>query len=172
MDSPAKSDPPTRTERWAGIACDVGGVLLVGIAVLVNVEIVVRGVFNTSTLLADEYSGYLFAWLTLLGFGYALQQGAFLRVEGLIDRLSPRWRARADVLSALVGLVVAVVCTYSTATLVLATLRYGTLSIQPSATPLWMPQIVMPLAFGGLALIYLGLVVSAWRRAARLAATP
>jgi TRAP-type C4-dicarboxylate transport system permease small subunit len=174
IDSPPKrdttmslqeSDAPTRVERWTGLACDFAGLLLVALAILVNVEIVARGAFNTSTLLSDEYSGYLFVWLTLIGFGHALQKGAFLRVEGLIDRLPARARAWADVLSALVGLVVAAVCTYATATLVLASIRYGTLSIQPSATPLWLPQLVMPLGFAVLVLIYVGLAVNGLRRA-------
>jgi TRAP-type mannitol/chloroaromatic compound transport system permease small subunit len=164
--SPVDSDAPARVERWTGLACDAAGFLLVAMVILINVEIVTRGLFNLSTLLADEYSGYLFVWLTLIGFGHALQTGAFLRVESLIERLPARPRAWADVLSALVGLVVAAVCTYATATLVLASLRYGTLSIQPSATPLWLPQIVMPLSFAVLVLLYAGLVIAALRRAA------
>lgn len=159
-------------ERWTAATCDFAGVLLVAIAVLVNVEVVARGVFNTSTLIADEYSGYLFTWLTLLGLGYALQQGTFLRVEGLIERLPPRGRAWADFVSALVGLVVAAICTYSTALLVLSTYRFGTVSIQPSATPLWMPQAVLPVAFLVLVVIYGGLSLQAFGRATAKDARP
>lgn len=158
-------DAPARVERWTGLACDGAGILLVAMVVLVNVEIVARGVFGVSTLIADEYSGYLFVWITLVGFGHALQKGAFLRVEGLIERLPGRIRAWADALSALVGLVVALACMYSTGTLVLASIRFGTLSIQPSATPLWWPQVVMPLGFAALAVIYAGLAAVALRRA-------
>lgn len=160
-----ESGSPARIERWTGMACDAAGLMLVAMVILINIEIVARGVFGKSTLLADEYSGYLFVWATLIGFAHALQTGAFLRVEGLIDRLSPRWRAWADVLSAVVGLVVAAVCTYATGTLVLASLRYGTVSIQPSATPLWMPQVIMPICFAALVLIYAGVAVNAMRRA-------
>ena len=155
----------TCIERWTRLACDAAGLMLVAMVILINVEIFVRGVFNSSTLLADEYSGYLFVWATLIGFAHALQTGAFLRVEGLIERLPAHARAWADVLSALVGLVVAAVCTYATATLVLASFRYGTLSIQPSATPLWWPQLVMPVSFAVVALLYAGQAVIALRRA-------
>jgi TRAP-type transport system small permease protein len=159
------SDARTRVERWTGLACDAAGLMLVAMVILINVEIVMRGVFNSSTLLADEYSGYLFVWATLIGFAHALQTGAFLRVEGLIERLPPHLRAWADVLSALVGLAVAAVCSYATATLVLASFRYGTLSIQPSATQLWLPQLVMPVSFAVLVLLYAGQALTALRRA-------
>ena len=162
------SDAPSRVERWTGLGCDIAGLMLVAMVILITVEIVARGVFGTSTLLADEYSGYLFVWATLIGFAHALQTGAFLRVEGLIDRLPAHLRAWTDVLSAIVGLVVTAVCTYATATLVLASFRFGTLSIQPSATPLWMAQLVMPASFAVLVLLYAGLATASLRRAIAL----
>ncbi len=127
-----------RCSRWL---CDLAGLMLAAMAVLINVEVVARYVFNTSTLISDEYSGYLFVWLTLLGFAYALQSGQFLRVEMLVARLGRRAQVGAELLAAVVGLAVALVCVYATAILFLASWRFGTLSIQPSATPLWIPQL-------------------------------
>jgi len=159
-----------RLERWTGWGCDAAGLMLVAMAILINVEIVARGVFNKSTLLADEYSGYLFVWMTLIGFGHALQTGAFLRVEALVTRLSPKPRAWADLVSAAVGLVVALICTYATGTLVRSSIRFGSVSIQPSATPLWAPQIIMPLGFLLLVVLYGALLLQAARRLGRPAA--
>ena len=81
-------------ERWSRWSCDFAGWLLASMAVLINVEICARYLFNTSTLIADEYSGYLFVWSTLLGFGYALQSGQFLRVESLVAQLGRRARGK------------------------------------------------------------------------------
>ena len=145
-----------RCSRWS---CDFAGWLLAAMAVLINVEIVARYLLNTSTLIADEYSGYLFVWSTLLGFGYALQNGQFLRVESVVVRLGRRLQAASEILAASVGLVVALVCTYATGTLLMAAWRFGTLSIQPSATALWLPQMVMPIAFAWLCVIYVHQVV-------------
>jgi TRAP-type C4-dicarboxylate transport system permease small subunit len=141
-------------DRGSRIACGVAGWLLAGMAVLINVEIVLRYVFNSSTLVADEYSGYLFVWSTLLGFGYALQNEQFLKVETLVSRFGPRGQQATAILAAVAGLVVAAVCTYATGALFYSSWRFATASIQPSATPLWLPQIILPVAFAGLCVIY------------------
>jgi TRAP-type C4-dicarboxylate transport system permease small subunit len=141
-------------DRGSRGLCDVAGWLLAAMAVLINVEIVLRYVFNSSTLIADEYSGYLFVWATLLGFGYALQSGQFLKVETLVSRFGTHGRHASAIVAAFAGLIVAAVCAYATGALFYASWRFATTSIQSSATPLWLPQILLPIAFAGLCAIY------------------
>jgi TRAP-type C4-dicarboxylate transport system permease small subunit len=154
-------------DRWSRRLCDLAGWLLAAMAILINVEIVFRYAFNSSTLISDEYSGYLFVWATLLGFGYALQNGQFLKVETLVSRLSARGRHATEALGALCGLFVAAVCVYATGVLFYASWRFGTASIQPSATPLWLPQLVLPLGFAGLCILYLHQLAVAVKRLRR-----
>ncbi|HSV20270.1 MAG TPA: TRAP transporter small permease [Casimicrobiaceae bacterium] len=149
-----------RSSRWS---CDFAGWLLAFMAVLINVEVAARYVFNTSTLIADEYSGYLFVWSTLLGFAYALQGGQFLRVETVVTRLGRRGQAASELVAAIAGLVVALVCTYATGLLLASALHFGTRSIQPSATPLWLPELMLPLAFAWLCVLYLHQIVATLR---------
>ena len=138
--------------------CVFAGALLAVMAVLINVEVIARYGFNTSTLIADEYSGYLFVWSTLLAFGYAFHTGQFLRVDAVIHRLRGRPRVASELVAAIAGLAVSVICIYATWQLFGASWRLGTRSIQPSATPLWTMQIVLPFAFAWLALLYLGAI--------------
>jgi len=152
--------------RWTGWACDAAGLLLVALTVLIGVEILVRGVAGKSTLIADEYSGYLFVWITMIGFAHALQSGAFLRVDNLVSRMGPRGQALADVLSATAGVLVSGACVYATGTLTMASWRFGTVSIQPSATPLWIPQLILPIGYVVLVWLYLALLRRALRRLA------
>jgi len=151
-------------DRASVALCDVGGWLLAAMAVLINVEVVARYVFNRSTLIADEYAGYMFVWLTLFGFAYALRSGQFLRVEALVTKLGPRGQAACDLASALVGLAVATVMTWSTAQLVHTAWRFGSVSIQPSATKLWIVELAVPLGLAWLVLCYADLAVNALRR--------
>ena len=145
-------------DRASAALCDFGGWLLALMAVLINVEIFARYVLNRSTLIADEYAGYMFVWMSLFGFAHALRSGQFLRVEALVMRFGPRPRAFCDLLAALVGLGVAAIATWSASQLFMSSWRFGTVSIQPSATPLWMAQIAIPLGLAWLALLYVDLV--------------
>ena len=49
-------------------------------AVLINVEVILRYLFNSSTLIADEYSGYLFVWMTLLTTFRALSVNPYMNI--------------------------------------------------------------------------------------------
>jgi TRAP-type C4-dicarboxylate transport system permease small subunit len=139
--------------------CAFAGLLLAMMAVLINVEVVARYGLNSSTLIADEYSGYLFVWSTLLAFGYAFHTGQFLRVDAVVHRLRGRTKTASELLAAVAGLAVSAICVYATWQLFEASWRFGTRSIQPSATPLWIMQIALPFAFAWLALLHLGVIV-------------
>jgi len=142
-------------DRTTGAFADLSGLLLALVVVLVNLEVVLRYFVGASTLIADEYSGYFFVWMSLLGFGYALETGQFLHVEALIDRLHGRPRDALELFGALAGMAVAAVTTYACWLTFHGSWSFGTRSIQPSATPLWIPQVVMPIAFAWLTVLYL-----------------
>ena len=147
------------THAMFGLAC----LVVVLLVVLVNVEVAARYFFNTSTLVADEFGGYALVWICLLGFAQALRSGQFLRVDALVLRLPRRGRQAAEVVAALVGLAVSAVLAHATFGTMAGSWRFGSLSIQPSMTPLWLPQAVMPLGFGWLCLVYLRELVLALR---------
>jgi TRAP-type C4-dicarboxylate transport system permease small subunit len=132
----------------------LAGFLLIALLILINVEVVARYVFNTSTLVADEYGGYLMAWMTMLGAVHLLRSDQHLTMTAFVDRLSPRARNVAGIVGAIIGLGVCVVLLYATGVLVGSTARFGTRSIQPSATPLMWPQLVMPAGYALLCLAY------------------
>ena len=151
---------------WARIATAVeraleafAGVLLVAMLLLINTEVAARYLFNGSTLVADEYGGYLMAWITMLGAGHVLRADRHLSMTSLVDRLPPAARNAIGMAGAAIGLVVAAVLLYATATLVLSSARFGTLSIQPSKTPLVWPQLIMPLGYLLLCVAYLEEIV-------------
>lgn len=142
---------------------DLAGLALAAMAILINVEILGRYVFGYSTLISDEYSGYLFVWASLLGFGYALRSGQFLRVEAMVRRMGPRMHSVCNAFGAAVGLGVSVVLAGSAWGLVATSWRFGSVSIQPSATPLWIPEVIVPVAMAWLAILYLDLLVRSCR---------
>lgn len=126
---------------------------------LVNFEIVLRSFFDTSTLIADEYSGYLFSWLVLLGLLPAAREGRMLRVEFGLAAMSQRGRKFAGIFASLIGFVVSVIFGHSGYLLATTSYRFHSVN-ELSHTPVWIGQSVMPLAFAVLAIYYLYEAVS------------
>lgn len=133
----------------------VSGVFLLLMVVLINTEVVGRYFFGFSTLISDEYSAYFFVGCTFLGFTYSFRKGHFLRVSILVDRLNSSARSILHVAASLLGFALSLVVTYEVFMLMLVSIRFDSVSIQPSATPLWIPQALMPLGMGAISLLFL-----------------
>lgn len=146
-------------DRISNLLCNFSAVLLAILAGLVVVEVFSRYLLNRSTLIADEYSGYLFVWLTLFGFSDALRKGQFLRVEIVVRRAKGRAAHGVEAISALLGGSVSAILAWACFGLFLRNYQFGTVSIQPSATPLWIPQIGLPAGFAWLCVVYAELFI-------------
>jgi TRAP-type C4-dicarboxylate transport system permease small subunit len=142
-------------ERLSRAGRNVSSVFLLLMVILINTEVLGRYFFGFSTLICDEYSAYLFVGCTFLGFVYSFRQGHFLRVSILVDRLPAKIRSILHLIAAFLGFGISAVVTYEVAMLTLVSISFNSVSIQPSATPLWLPQTLMPLGMGALALLFL-----------------
>lgn len=136
------------------IAIAVAVLVLLALLVLTNVEVAGRYFVGYSTLIADEYGGYAYSWLVLLGAVHLLRSDSYLTMTLIIDRL-PRLRGAMGVLAGVLGLVTSLILLWSCWQTFHLSWLFGTRSIQPSQTPLYLPQAIMPAGFLMLALAYL-----------------
>jgi TRAP-type C4-dicarboxylate transport system permease small subunit len=123
---------------------------------LTNVEVIGRYVVGYSTLIAEEYVSYFLVWMTFLGYAATCRGGHFIRVQLVLDKVSPRFRDILQSLAAFVSCVLCVVLTYCVADTTLLSYRFKSISLQVSQTPLVIPQAIMPVAMGVLAVVFLG----------------
>lgn len=128
-----------------GLGVVSGAVLIAALVVLVASEVIARGLFNVSLMLADEYAGYIVVALVFLGIPYALFHDALLRVDFLFERLKGRRREVLALVFDLVSLAVTLVLGFYLTRMVITSFERGTFSSTPAMTPLWIPQAVMPL---------------------------
>lgn len=137
-------------DRLGDVFVAMSAVMLLLMMVLLGLEIGDRALFKSSTQIADEYSGYLFTWLTMCCFLYAQRTDRFLRVDSLRKRFSPRVRAVVDGIAALLAATLTLILVYATWSTFRMSMQFGSVSIQPSQTLLSIPQVIMPI---GLALL-------------------
>ncbi len=128
-----------------GLGVLVGGLLIALLVILVASEVVGRSLFNVSLMVADEYAGYIVVALVFLGIPYALFHDALLRVDFIYERLKGKRRELLGLLFDLVSLAVTCVLGGYLTRMVLTTFERGTFSSTPAMTPLWIPQVAMPI---------------------------
>ena len=126
----------------------ISGILILGSAFLVTVEVILRKFLNISLGGADEISGYAFAVATSFGFAFALFERAHIRVDALLVILPRMARLALSFfgLALLIGF--AGVVGWQAFLLVGDTLEFGSRSITPLRTPLAIPQIPWLIGWG------------------------
>lgn len=118
----------------------IGGVALIGAAIMVTVDVVLRDLFLITLGGADEMSGYVFAVSTAFAFPYAVLHRANVRIDALYIPLPPRLRSVLD-LVALVGLAVFFYpLTWRIWLMLQDNIQFWTKSITPLQTPIAIPQ--------------------------------
>ncbi|HEY7364028.1 MAG TPA: TRAP transporter small permease subunit [Methylomirabilota bacterium] len=90
-----------RVNDRVGRAIRLLSLLLVAVT---TYDVLMRYLFNTSFVFVQELEWHLFAVLFLVAAGYAHLKGDHVRVDIIYARLSPRARARVDLIGALVFL--------------------------------------------------------------------
>lgn len=145
------------SERFSRVLVWIGGTLIIGSALMVTLEVVLRKLFTISLGGADEISGYAFGVATTLGFAFALFERAHIRVDALFP-LFPRWlRVAANFLGLCLLIGFALIVSMMAWDLVADTLTHGSRSITPLRTPLALPQI--PWLFGWVFFVFCGILV-------------
>ncbi len=153
---------------------DGGCELVVALALIALVVIIVADVFTRSALgfslqISDEYCGYLLVAITFLSLSVSHTHGTFHHVEFVQARLSERGQLMSQVAFDVLALIVCVILNWQFFRLELRSLESGSMAPSVMMTPLWIPQIAMPI--GG-TLVCLALLRTIVARVRRLATLP
>lgn len=129
------------------------------IVLLILLEVFVRSFFDTSTMITDEYSAYLYVVLVFFGLGYTLATEGHIRVKILLSRLNERSQALMDLCATVMALGLTGFALKFSVSLVWEAYVLRMVSETPAQTPMWIPQTAIPL---GLALFMAQLLAHGW----------
>ncbi len=118
----------------------VAGVFLIATTLLIFSEITLRLLAGRSTLVAQEYSGYLLAAIIYGAAGYTLLKGEHIRVGLVYERLGPRGQLWLDRIALALGLFFATLLVLAFYSLFADSLHYHTRSFTPARTPMVYPH--------------------------------
>lgn len=140
-----------------------GGVLI-ALVILVCSEAFLRGALHVSLGFAEEVTGYLVVMLTFFGAALALRSGSLFQVHFLFDKLPRAARGWLLGLFALFALAICAVLAAKTGDLVQSSLARGKFAPTVLRTPLWIPQLLMPVGFAVICLFLIEQVILAARK--------
>ena len=114
-------------------------------------QVIARYVFDYSFVWALELVTFLFAWLIFLGMSYGVRVGSHIGVDALVKALGPRAARIVGAIATLLCIVYSMIGLVGSWRYVTTMYGIGTLA-QDLPIPVWIPQVVLPLGFGLLAL--------------------
>jgi len=157
MASPAVARPFTLIER---ISLWLSAVCMIGMVVLILAEVVLRGVFNSTTEHSDELVGYLLVGLSFLSLALCQSRGAFHRVEMVQMRLGPHGQAVSALIFDTLSFGYIALTGWYFVQFVMSSYRREAMASTTLGTPLWIPETVM-IVGAAMLLITLGKAIAA-----------
>lgn len=142
---------------------------MIVIVTLIVVEIICRSLFGVSTMVSDEFSGYLMVTTVMAGLGYTLETNSHIRITILLVKLGPRLRSFMDLFATCFAIVLTLFICYHAALMVYDSYSYDMRADSISETLIYLPQLVVPLGLVGLILQLFGLLL---RRCRSCSPTP
>ncbi|MEM9332527.1 MAG: TRAP transporter small permease [Pseudomonadota bacterium] len=124
------------------LAGGIGAALcLIAIVCLIVLQIASRN-FGFSFRGGPDYAGYAMAAASFLGFAYALNHGAHIRVSLFLSALG-KFRFWGEVWCYGIGTAITTVFAWFACKFTVESYRFNDISSGLDATPLWIPQISM-----------------------------
>ena len=140
MSSGAPARPFDLIERislWLSAFC------LIGMAVLMLLEVVLRGALNSTTEHSDELVGYLLVGISFLSLALCQSRGAFHRVEMVQMRLGPRGKAISALIFDILSFAYIALTDWYFLQFVISSYDREAAAPTMLATPLWIPETAM-----------------------------
>lgn len=128
--------------RFGRTSAGVGLLVMTG---LVTADVILRRLFNSPIIFADEVSGYLLVLVTMMGLGYTLQEDAHIQVTMIFKAISPTRRTFLKLGLCIIGIFYTVILLYLTGQLTWESYSLKAFAPTPSQTPLFPFQIAMPI---------------------------
>ena len=114
---------------------------------LAFINVILRYGFDMSLTWAGELTNYFFIWSALFGAAYGFKQGAHISVSLVIERFPPAFTKAFLIFANLISVAYLGLMSYFGYYLVIMLVDFGEMSVDLNI-PMWIPHLVLPIAFG------------------------
>ncbi len=152
-----------RIEFLSKIGAYLSAFLLSTIVVLIFINIADRALFNSSVLVTDEYSAYLFVGVVMLALAYTLKQDAHIKITLIYSLLKSRDAKYLSAAATAVALFISLIMLYFSIMMSYQSFSLDIRADTVSQTRLYIPQLFIPIGFLLLSLELLALLLKKLR---------
>ncbi|HYZ22723.1 MAG TPA: TRAP transporter small permease [Rhodopila sp.] len=152
---------PTKLENLCMWVCELA---IVAMGAVVILEIITRNLFGFSFEISEELGGYIIVGISFLSLPVCQVYRSYHHVQFVQARLSPRMQALSPLVFDLLSLLFCIVVVWQLTRFVMASYRSEDVAPTLLATPLWIPQLFMPLGIVAATVSLLRSARGNWRR--------
>lgn len=126
--------------RLARVFALAGGLLMLGAAGLVSLDVIFRALFNMAPFRSFELTSYAFAVAMSFSFGLALLQRKYIRIDAVYRLFPPTVRLGFDIVNLALMNAVALSLAYHGTLVAMNSWRIGASSTSSFSVPMIIPQ--------------------------------
>jgi TRAP-type transport system small permease protein len=152
---------PTLLEKSCMWVCELA---ILAMGAIVILELVTRNLFDFSFEMSDELGGYIIVGITFMSLPVCQVYKSYHHVQFVQARLSPKAQAFSHLLFDLLSLLFCVVLIWQLTRFVMTTHRSEDVAPTLLATPLWIPQAIMPIGMLATTISLSRSAIGNWRR--------
>lgn len=130
----------------------IAGVLVLYCAFSIVWEVIARGLLNSPTEWVMEISTYCVLIAGFLGMGVAYAGKKHIHVDVFVSKMSPKTLTYVEVLTSLIGIFYSFIFMIYSWDMAMLSLEMNNCAPTTLGTPLWIPQLSMPIGFAVLCL--------------------
>lgn len=130
----------------------IAGVLVLYCAFSIVWEVIARGLLNSPTEWVMEISTYCVLIAGFLGMGVAYAGKKHIHVDIFVSKMSPKTLTYVEILTSLIGIFYSLIFMIYSWDMAMLSLEMNNCAPTTLGTPLWIPQLSMPIGFAVLCL--------------------
>lgn len=130
----------------------IAGVLVLYCAFSIVWEVIARGLLNSPTEWVMEISTYCVLIAGFLGMGVAYAGKKHIHVDIFVSKMSPKTLTYVEILTSLIGIFYSLIFMIYSWDMTMLSLEMHNCAPTTLGTPLWIPQLSMPIGFAVLCL--------------------
>jgi TRAP-type C4-dicarboxylate transport system permease small subunit len=142
-----------RIERVSYLTGYLAGWVLLGIVALTIVEVLTRYILHQPLILCDEFGGYSLLAISFLGLAYCAKEKGHIRITFVVERLSADAAGKVRLVTLSLALLYAGAASKVSWDFLISSFQRGIRSNSWLMTPVYWPQMVIPIGFTLLTLV-------------------